>query len=76
MGEGVVAGVLDALIKDFAASSEEALMAHVAMRRVEAGEVPVDGGTAVQEDPERPVFRANGPTTTYARRRATCSPGR
>lgn len=30
------------------------------MRAVEPGEVPVDGGTAVQEQPDRPVFRANG----------------
>jgi phage FluMu protein Com len=36
-------------------------MARVAMRRVEPGEVPPDGGTAIQEDPGRPVFRANGP---------------
>jgi len=31
------------------------------MRRPEAGEVPRDGGTAVQEDPGRPVWRGNGP---------------
>jgi DNA-directed RNA polymerase subunit RPC12/RpoP len=30
------------------------------MRAVREGEVPVDGGTAVQTDPERPVFRGNG----------------
>lgn len=30
------------------------------MRAVEVGEVPVDGGTAVQESPDRPVFRGNG----------------
>ncbi len=30
------------------------------MRAVQAGEVPIDGGTAVQEYPERPVFRGNG----------------
>jgi ribosomal protein S27AE len=30
------------------------------MRKVEPGEVPIDGGTAVQEDPDRPVFRGNG----------------
>jgi len=30
------------------------------MRRVREGEVPRGGGTAVQEDPERPVFRGNG----------------
>jgi phage FluMu protein Com len=30
------------------------------MREVHAGEVPIDGGTAVQEDPDRPVFRGNG----------------
>jgi phage FluMu protein Com len=36
-------------------------MATIVMREVLAGEVPKDGGTAVQEDPERPVFRGNGP---------------
>ncbi len=36
-------------------------MARVVMRQVRAGEVPPDGGTAVQEDPGRPVFRGNGP---------------
>jgi phage FluMu protein Com len=30
------------------------------MRRLEPGEMPFDGGTAVQENPERPVFRGNG----------------
>jgi phage FluMu protein Com len=30
------------------------------MREVAPEEVPVDGGTAVQEDPDRPVFRGNG----------------
>ena len=30
------------------------------MRRIREGEVPFDGGTAVQEDPGRPVFRGNG----------------
>jgi phage FluMu protein Com len=36
-------------------------MATIAMRAVREGEVPPDGGTAVQEDPDRPVFRGNGP---------------
>ena len=31
------------------------------MRRVREGEVPFDGGTAVQEDADRPVFNGNGP---------------
>ena len=31
------------------------------MRAVREGEVPYDGGTAIQEDPERPVFNGNGP---------------
>jgi phage FluMu protein Com len=31
------------------------------MKRVRPGEVPKDGGTAVQEDPGRPVFNGNGP---------------
>lgn len=30
------------------------------MKRVRPGEVPRDGGTAIQDDPERPVFRGNG----------------
>jgi hypothetical protein len=30
------------------------------MREVQPGEVPIDGGTAIQEDPDRPVFRGNG----------------
>jgi phage FluMu protein Com len=30
------------------------------MRRVQEGEVPYDGGTAVQDDVDRPVFRGNG----------------
>jgi hypothetical protein len=36
-------------------------MARIVMRQVRAGEVPKDGGTAVQDDPDRPVFRGNGP---------------
>jgi DNA-directed RNA polymerase subunit RPC12/RpoP len=35
-------------------------MAVRTMRPVAPEEIPVDGGTAVQEDPERPVFRGNG----------------
>jgi phage FluMu protein Com len=30
------------------------------MREVRPGEVPPDGGTAVQEDPDRPAFSGNG----------------
>lgn len=36
-------------------------MATIAMRKVREGEVPPDGGTAVQEDPGRPAFAGNGP---------------
>ena len=36
-------------------------MASVTMREIRDGEVPFAAGTAVQEDPERPVFRGNGP---------------
>jgi ribosomal protein S27AE len=36
-------------------------MTRITMRRVRQGEVPFDGGTAVQDDPARPVFRGNGP---------------
>jgi len=36
-------------------------MAVVRMNEVLEGEVPRDGGTAIQEDPDRPVFRGNGP---------------
>ena len=35
-------------------------MAVRTMRAVDPREVPVDAGTAVQEDPARPVFRGNG----------------
>jgi hypothetical protein len=30
------------------------------MREIREGEVPFDGGTAVQEDPDRPVFHGHG----------------
>ena len=36
-------------------------MATIVMREVRPGEVPKDGGTAVQEDADRPVFHGNGP---------------
>ena len=36
-------------------------MARRTMREIQPGEVPVDGGTAIQEKPDRPVFRGNGP---------------
>lgn len=36
-------------------------MASVTMREIRPGEVPPDGGTALQEDPGRPAFRGNGP---------------
>ena len=35
-------------------------MATIAMRQVREGEVPRDGGTAIQEDADRPVFHGNG----------------
>ena len=34
------------------------------MRLADAGEIPPDGGTAVQENPDRPVFRGTPATTT------------
>jgi hypothetical protein len=39
------------------------------MREVQPGEIPVDGGTAVQDHPERPVFRGNGAYSVQAARR-------
>jgi ribosomal protein S27AE len=36
-------------------------LATIAMRQVREGEVPFDGGTAIQDDPDRPVFHGNGP---------------
>jgi ribosomal protein S27AE len=36
-------------------------MGTIAMRRIREGEVPFDGGTAVQDDVDRPVFHGNGP---------------
>jgi hypothetical protein len=35
-------------------------MAQRTMRELRPGEMPFDGGTAVQENPDRPVFRGNG----------------
>jgi len=32
----------------------------IPMRAIAPGEVPPDGGTAVQDNPARPVFRGNG----------------
>jgi phage FluMu protein Com len=36
-------------------------VALVVMQRVRPDEVPYDGGTAVQDDVDRPVFSGNGP---------------
>jgi phage FluMu protein Com len=36
-------------------------MATIRMREILAGEVPKDGGTAIQDDVGRPVFHGNGP---------------
>jgi DNA-directed RNA polymerase subunit RPC12/RpoP len=36
-------------------------MAIIRMRQIRPGEVPFDGGTAIQEDAARPVFRGSGP---------------
>jgi hypothetical protein len=36
-------------------------MATLTMRRIRDGEVPRDGGTARQDDADRPVFHGNGP---------------
>jgi phage FluMu protein Com len=36
-------------------------MATITMREIREGEVPRDGGTAIQESPDRPVFYGNGP---------------
>ena len=36
-------------------------MARITMRRIREGEVPLGGGTAVQEAPDRPVWSGNGP---------------
>jgi DNA-directed RNA polymerase subunit RPC12/RpoP len=36
-------------------------MATVVMREIREGEVPFAAGTAIQEDPDRPAFRGNGP---------------
>jgi ribosomal protein S27AE len=35
-------------------------MATIAMRHIRRGEVPKDGGTAIQEDAGKPVFKGNG----------------
>jgi len=36
-------------------------MATIRMRQIREGEVPFDGGTAIQHDVDRPVFHGNGP---------------
>jgi len=36
-------------------------MAIVRMREIREGEVPFAAGTAIQDDPDRPAFRGNGP---------------
>ncbi len=36
-------------------------MTTVEMREIRDGEVPYGAGTAIQEDPDRPAFRGNGP---------------
>jgi DNA-directed RNA polymerase subunit RPC12/RpoP len=36
-------------------------MAIVQMREIREGEVPFDGGTAIQDPVDRPAFRGNGP---------------
>jgi phage FluMu protein Com len=36
-------------------------MATITMRQIREGEVPRDGGTAIQEDAGKPVFHGNGP---------------
>jgi hypothetical protein len=36
-------------------------MSTISMRQVREGEVPRDGGTAIQEDVDRPVFHGDGP---------------
>jgi phage FluMu protein Com len=36
-------------------------MATITMREIRPGEIPRDGGTAIQEHPDRPVFHGNGP---------------
>lgn len=36
-------------------------MGSIALREIREGEVPIDGGTALQEDPDRPAFSGNGP---------------
>ena len=62
MGDGVVSTVLDALIRDFTGKLATILVSVAvrAMREVQPGETPVDGGIAVQEHPGRPVFRGHG----------------
>ena len=51
------------------------LMPRKTMRRIREGEVPYDGGTAVQEDAGRPVFRGNGRTITSASSAAPAGSG-
>ena len=50
-------------------------MATIVMRQIREGEVPFDGGTALQEDPDRPAFHGNGPDD-YVCVRVRQRPGR
>ncbi len=45
-------------------------MTVIAMREIHRDEYPMDGGTAIQEDPGRPVFHGNGPDDYVC---ATCA---
>jgi hypothetical protein len=51
-------------------------MGRVVMRAVRPGEVPPDGATAIQEDPDRPAFRGNGPDDYVCVDAGTCWPRR
>ena len=75
MGEGVVIAVLDALINDFTGKVGQILipMATVRMREIREGEVPFDGGTAIQDDLVGRHSAATAPTTTSASSAETCS---
>ena len=49
-------------------AAEGAAVAMIAMREIRAARCPIDGGTAIQEDPGRPVFHGNGPGRLRLRR--------
>jgi carbon monoxide dehydrogenase subunit G len=77
MGEGVVVGVLDALIKDFTTKlGRSRAMARVVMRAVRPGRSLPTAAPRCRRTRTARCSAATAPTTTCACSAATCSPSR